>query len=146
MQSDRIPEAMSDARRFQVGNRRKNRDDELEWPHRPSGASDGNSNRRKTGQPRQAGFIVLVRALVLVAIAWSALEFWGKGIDKDTQTTVSMNPDPINAQPSGPGTFDNKPASGGSPPSKATDRDPTPTGNGGGPTMSTTPSGAEKIR
>jgi hypothetical protein len=89
---------------------------------------------------------VLVSALFVVAIAWSASEFWGESIDKDTQMTVSTKADPINAQPSGPGTFDNNPAGGGSPPPEATDRDPTPTGNGGGPTMIATPSGAEKIR
>ncbi|TCL63619.1 hypothetical protein [Rhizobium sp. BK251] len=89
--------------------------------------------------------IVLVSALVLTAIAWGVSEFWGESIDNDPQTS-STKPDPINAQPQGSGTFDNNPAGGGSRPPEATDRDPTPEGNGGGPTMITTPSGTEKVR
>lgn len=90
--------------------------------------------------------LVLLSGLVLAAVAWGASEFWGESIDKDPQATASTKPDPINAQPSSPTAFDNDPASGASRPPEATDRDPTPTGNGGGPTMITTPSGTEKVR
>jgi hypothetical protein len=89
---------------------------------------------------------VLVSALVLAMIAWGAAEIWGESIDTDPKPTASTVLDPINAQPHGAGTFDNNPAGGGSRPPEATDRDPTPEGNGGGPTMITTPSGTEKIR
>ncbi|SEH87384.1 hypothetical protein SAMN05216228_1010180 [Rhizobium tibeticum] len=91
-------------------------------------------------------FLVLASSLVLAMIAWGAAEFWGESIDKDSQTTASTTPDPINAQPHGAGTFDNNPAGGGGRPATPTDRDPTAEGNGGGPTMITTPSGTEKVR
>ncbi|WP_206640985.1 hypothetical protein [Rhizobium leguminosarum] len=89
---------------------------------------------------------VLIGGLVLAMAAWGAAEVWGESIDTDTKSTASTAPDQINAQPHGAGTFDNNPAGGGSRPPEATDRDPTPQGNGGGPTMVTTPSATEKIR
>lgn len=55
-------------------------------------------------------------------------------------------PDPINTQPSSPGAFNDNPASGPAMPPKATDRSPSPSGNGGGKTQVTTPSGTEKVR
>jgi hypothetical protein len=89
--------------------------------------------------------IVLASALVLAMVAWGVSEFWGETIDKDQQSTASTKPDPINAQPKGEGTFDNNPADGSSRPPEATDRSPSPSGNGGGPTQVTTPSGTEKV-
>ncbi|MBY2912106.1 hypothetical protein HF263_33255 [Rhizobium leguminosarum] len=120
-----------------------------------------NSNHQSQRQPEQVTesatdarqgrygkpvLTVLVSGLVLAMAAWGAAEIWGESIDTDTKSTASTAPDPINAQPHGAGTFDNNPAGGGSRPPEATDRDPTPQGNGGGPTMVTTPSGTEKIR
>ena len=90
--------------------------------------------------------VILASALVLTMIAWGISEFWGESIDKDQQSTASTKQDPMSAQPKGEGTFDNNPADGSSRPPEATDRDPTPSGNGGGPTMVTTPSGTEKVR
>jgi hypothetical protein len=90
--------------------------------------------------------VVLVSALVLAAAAWGVSEIWGESIDTDSQATASTKPDPINSQPSGPNAFDDNPAGGAGRPPQASDRDPTPTGNGGGPTMVTTPSGTEKVR
>ncbi|RDJ03800.1 hypothetical protein [Rhizobium grahamii] len=90
--------------------------------------------------------VVLVCGLVLAFVAWSAAEWWGESIDADRQPTASTSNDPINAQPSGKGTFDDNPAGGGSRPPQAIDRDPTATGNGGGKTMINSPSGTEKIQ
>jgi len=92
-------------------------------------------------------FMVLVGGLVLAMIAWAGVEMWGESIDRtDSKTTATTPNDPINSQPSGAGTFDNNPADGSSRPPEATDRSPTPSGNGGGPTEVTTPSGTEKTQ
>lgn len=91
-------------------------------------------------------FIVLVCGILLALIAWGGVEIWGESIDRDAPSTASTTPDPINAQPSGAGTFDNNPADGSSRPPEATDRSPSPSGNGGGPTQVTTPSGTEKTK
>lgn len=91
-------------------------------------------------------FIVLVCGLILALIAWGGLEIWGESVDTDAQPTASTKPDPINAQPSGPGTFDNNPADGQARPPEATDRSPAPSGTGGGPTQVTTPKGTEKVQ
>ncbi len=91
-------------------------------------------------------FIVLVCGLLLALLAWGGVEIWGESIDRDTKATASTSPDPINAQPSGAGAFDNNAADGSGRPPEATDRSPTPTGNGGGPTQVTTPTGAEKTK
>ncbi|MBY3390357.1 hypothetical protein [Rhizobium laguerreae] len=90
--------------------------------------------------------MVLMGGLALVTIAWAVAEFWGESIDQDPQATVSTQPDPINTQPARPNAFDDNPASGPARAPEATDRDPTPQANGGGPTMITTSSGAEKTR
>jgi hypothetical protein len=90
--------------------------------------------------------IVLVSALFLTLVAWGIAEIWGESIDKDPPSSVSTKTDPINDQPKGAGTFDNNPADGSSPPPAATDRNPTPSGNGGGPTQVTTPTGTEKVQ
>jgi len=116
---------------------------------------DGNRDHHEVvetaTEARQGSFgrpvlMVLVAGLILAFIAWGAAEYWGESIDVDPKPTASTAPDPINAQPSGPGTFDNNPANGGALPPKATDRDPTAEGNGGGQTMINTPSGTEKVR
>ncbi|MBX4870422.1 hypothetical protein [Rhizobium bangladeshense] len=91
-------------------------------------------------------FMVLIGGLALVMVAWTVAEFWGESIDQDPQATASTKPDPINAQPSGSGAFDDNPASGPARAPEAADRDPTVQGNGGGPTMITTPNGTEKTR
>ncbi|WP_409995310.1 hypothetical protein [Rhizobium leguminosarum] len=105
-----------------------------------------NARDARQGRYGKPVLAVLVGGLVLAMVAWGAAEIWGESIDTDTKSTASTAPDQINAQPHGAGAFDNNPAGGGSRPPEATDRDPTPQGNGGGPTMVTTPSGTEKIR
>jgi hypothetical protein len=104
------------------------------------------ATQARQGHRGRPVLVVLVSALALAAVAWSVSEFWGESIDKDPQATASTKPDPINSQPSGPNAFDDNPAVGAGRPPQASDRDPTPTGNGGGPTMVTTPSGTEKVR
>lgn len=91
-------------------------------------------------------FIVLVCGIILALLAWGGVEIWGESIDRDGKPTASTKTDPINAQPSGPGTFDNNAADGSSRPPEATDRNPNPSGSGSGPTQVTTPSGAEKTQ
>lgn len=91
-------------------------------------------------------FIVLVCGLLLALLAWGGVEIWGESIDQDAQSTASTKTDPIKAQPSGQGTFDNNAADGTSRPPEATDRSPTPSGSGSGPTQVTTPSGTEKTQ
>ncbi|MBY5732443.1 hypothetical protein HFO26_19495 [Rhizobium leguminosarum] len=86
-----------------------------------------------------AGFAVFIIAGVSVAI-------WPDPSNNDPTATASTKPDPINTQPSGPGTFDDDPVSGPARPPEAVDRSPSPSGNGGGPTQVTTPSGAEKVQ
>lgn len=116
--------------------------------------SKDDSERRVTEtatQARQANWgkpvlVVLVCALLLTMIAWAGVAMWGESIDTDSKTTASSPNDPINAQPSGQGTFDNNAADGSVRPPEKTDRSPTPSGNGGGPTQVTTPSGAEKVQ
>ncbi len=90
--------------------------------------------------------MVLVGGMVLALLAWGGVEIWGESIDKDVKPNVSTKTDPINAQPSGADTFDNNPADGSSRPPEATDRSPTPSGSGTGPTQVTTPSGTEKTK
>lgn len=91
-------------------------------------------------------FVVLAFGLVLALIAWGGVEMWGESIDQDAKPSASTKTDPINSQPSGPGTFDNNAADGSSRPPKATDRSPTPSGSGSGPTQVTTPTGTEKTQ
>jgi len=91
-------------------------------------------------------FIVLACGILLALIAWGGVEIWGESIDRDPKPTASTKPDPINAQPSGAGTFDNNAADGSARPPEATDRSPSPSGNGGGPTQVTTPAGTEKTQ
>ncbi|MDM9627781.1 hypothetical protein QTL95_17965 [Rhizobium sp. S152] len=88
--------------------------------------------------------MVLICGLLLALLAWGGVEMWGESIDRDAKPSASTKADPINAQPSGEGTFDNNAADGSSPPPQATDRSPTPSGSGSGPTQVTTPSGTEK--
>lgn len=90
--------------------------------------------------------MVLIGGLVLALLAWGGVEMWGESQDRDAQPTASSKQDPINAQPSGPGTFDNNAADGSGRPPEAVDRSPTPSGNGGGPTQVTTPNGTEKVQ
>ncbi|MBY5460529.1 hypothetical protein HFO89_29920 [Rhizobium leguminosarum] len=113
--------------------------------HQPEQVTENATDARQ-GRYGKPVLAVLVSALVLAMMAWGAAEIWGESIDTGPKPTASTVLDPINAQPHGAGTFDNNPAGGGSRPPEATDRDPTPEGNGGGPTMITTPSGTEKIR
>lgn len=115
-------------------------------------------NNRQTGKvtetatdARQGSYgrpvlMVLIGGLVLVLLVWSGVEMWGESVDTDAQPTASTKSDPISAQPSAPGTFDDNPADGSSRPPEATDRSPSPSGNGGGPTQVTTPSGTEKVQ
>jgi cytoskeletal protein RodZ len=91
-------------------------------------------------------FVVLACGIFLALFVWVGVEMWGESIDQDAKPTASTTPDPINAQPSGAGTFDNNPADGGSRPPEAIDRSPSPSGNGGGPTQVTTPAGTEKTK
>ncbi|MBB3313221.1 hypothetical protein FHT78_005013 [Rhizobium sp. BK196] len=101
----------------------------------------------RQGRYGKSVFLVLVGGLVLAMIVWGGVEIWGENIDRtDGRTTAATSNDPINAQPSGAGTFDNNAADGSSKPPEATDRSPSPSGNGGGPTQVTTPSGTEKTR
>ncbi len=88
--------------------------------------------------------VVLVCGLVLALIAWGGVEMWGESIDRDAKPSASTKTDPINTQPSGPGTFDNNAADGSSRPPEATDR--SPTASGSGPTQVTTPNGTEKTQ
>ncbi|MBB3302562.1 hypothetical protein FHT72_006581 [Rhizobium sp. BK077] len=113
---------------------------------RPPERVTENATDARQGRYGKPVLAVLISALVLTMIAWGAAEIWGESIDTDPKPTASTVPDPINAKPHGAGTFDDDPAGGGSRPPEATDRDPTPQGSGGGPTMVTTPSGTEKIR
>ncbi len=91
-------------------------------------------------------FVVLVCSLVLALMVWGGVEIWGESVDSDVQPATGTKNDPINAQPSGPGTFDNNAADGSGRPPEATDRNPSPSGNGGGPTQVTTPNGTEKVQ
>lgn len=115
-------------------------------------------NDRQTGkvtetatEARQGNYgrpvlFVLVCGLILALLAWTGAEIWGESQDTDARPTASTKQDPINAQPSGAGTFDNNAADGSGRPPEATDRSPSPSGNGGGPTQVTTPTGAEKVQ
>ncbi len=91
-------------------------------------------------------FIVLVCGMLLALLAWGGVEIWGESIDQDAKPTASMNNNAVNAQPSAAGTFDNNAADGSGRPPEATDRSPTPSGSGSGPTQVTTPTGTEKTR
>lgn len=85
---------------------------------------------------------VLAAGILVILIAAASFAIW-PGTTNEPASTASTTQDPINAQPSGPGTFDNNPATGSIKPPEATDRDPTPDGSGGGPTGVTTPSGTQ---
>ncbi|MFP3546702.1 hypothetical protein SB748_24935 [Rhizobium sp. SIMBA_035] len=100
----------------------------------------------RQGQRGRPVFLVLVGGLVLAMIVWVGVDMWGESIDTDKTSTVPTANDPINAQPSGKGTFDNNAADGSARPPEQTDRSPSPSGNGGGPTQVTTPSGTEKVQ
>ncbi len=91
-------------------------------------------------------FMVLVCGLLLALLAWGGVEIWGESIDRDAVPSASTKTDPINAQPSGAGTFDNNAADGSSRPPTATDQSPTPSGSGSSSTQVTTPSGAAKTQ
>ncbi|KQV83375.1 hypothetical protein [Rhizobium sp. Root1220] len=86
--------------------------------------------------------IVLGCAMLLALLAWGGVEMWGESIDRDATPTASTKTDPVNAQPSGPDTFDNNAADGSSRPPEAIDRSPTPRASG--PTQVPTPAGTEK--
>lgn len=89
--------------------------------------------------------IALVGAVVFL-VAATSVAIWPKPDITDPTVTASTKQDPINAQPSGPGTFNNDPASGSANPPEAVDRSPAPSGSGSGPTQVITPSGTEKVR
>lgn len=89
---------------------------------------------------------IIAAGLAVLIIAGVSVAIWPNPSNNDPTATASTKPDPINAQPSGPGTFNNDPASGPVRPPEAVDRSLSPSGNGGGPTQVTTPSGAEKVR
>ena len=93
---------------------------------RPPQKVTATATEARQGRYGKRVLTVLVSALVLTMVAWGVAEFWGESIDTDPTASASTAPDPITAQPKGPGTFDNNPAGGGSLPPKATDRDPTP--------------------
>jgi hypothetical protein len=99
---------------------------------------------------RQASYgkpvlLVLLCGLVLAVVIWGGVEMWGETIDTDSKPTASTA-GPIDAKPPLAGSFDNNPADGSSRPPEAIDRSPSPSGNGGGPTQVTSPSGTEKVR
>ncbi|MFK0334407.1 hypothetical protein ACIQUB_25185 [Rhizobium sp. NPDC090275] len=101
-------------------------------------------------EARQGSFgrpvlVVLVCSLILALLAWGGVEIWGESTDTDRSAPTSSKQDPINTQPSGPAAFDDNAPDGTGRPPQATDRSPTPSGNGGGPTQVTTPNGTEKV-
>jgi len=118
---------------------------EIKAKHRATVTESATDARQ--GQYGKPVFMVLIGGLVLALLVWGGVEIWGESIDRtdDVKTTATSN-DPINAQPSGAGTFDNNAADGSSRPPEATDRSPSPSGNGGGPTQVTTPAGTEKTQ
>ncbi|WP_179869627.1 hypothetical protein [Rhizobium chutanense] len=65
---------------------------------------------------------------------------------RSPSTASRSGPIPINTQPSGSGTFDDNPACGPLKAPEATDRSPSPSGNGGGPTGINNPAGTEKVQ
>lgn len=114
--------------------------------------NDRNSRVTETATEARQGrwgrpvLLVLIGGLVLAMIAWAGVGMWGETIDTDKSSTAATANDPINAQPSGKGAFDNNAADGSARPPEQTDRSPSPSGNGGGPTQVTTPSGTEKVQ
>ena len=88
---------------------------------------------------------VLAAGILVILIAAASFAIW-PSTTKNPASTASTTSDPINAQPSGQGTFDDNPATGSIKPPTATDRDPTPDGSGGGPTGVTTPSGTQNSK
>ncbi len=104
------------------------------------------ATQARQGNRGRPELIVLISGLVLALIAWAGLGIWGESIDTDAKPTASTSNDPINTQPSGAGTFDNNAADGSARPPEKTDRSPSPSGSGGGPTQVTSPSGTEKIQ
>lgn len=103
------------------------------------------ATQARQGNRGRPVLIVLIGGLLLALIAWVGLGIWGESIDTDAKPTASTSNDSINAQPSGAGTLDNA-ADGSARPPEKTDRSPSPSGSGGGPTQVTSPSGAEKIQ
>ncbi|AIC26452.1 hypothetical protein N2597_04690 [Rhizobium sophoriradicis] len=97
-------------------------------------------------QRRWWAWTVLAAGAAVLIIAGVSVAIWPDPDNNDPTATASTKPDPINTQPSGPGTFNDDPASGPARPPEATDRSPAPSGNGGGPTGVTTPSGTEKVQ
>jgi hypothetical protein len=95
---------------------------------------------------RWSAWTVAFAGAVVIIIAAISFAIWLEPENADPASTASTRPDPINTQPSGPGAFNDNPASGPAIPPKATDRSPSPSGNGGGQTQVTTPAGTEKVR
>jgi len=114
--------------------------------HRSSERVTETATEARQGRWGRPVFLVLIGGLVLAMIVWVGVDMWGESIDTDKTSTAATANDPINAQPSGEGTFDNNAADGSVPPPEQTDRSPSPSGNGGGPTQVTTPSGTEKVQ
>lgn len=88
---------------------------------------------------------VVGAGIAVILIAAASFAIWPTATTEPT-STASTKTDPINAQPSGQGTFDNNPATGSIKPPEAVDKNANPSGNGGGATQVTTPSGAEKTQ
>ncbi|MBY5808685.1 hypothetical protein [Rhizobium leguminosarum] len=97
-------------------------------------------------QRRWWSWTVIWAGAAVLIIAGVSAAIWPDPSNNDPTATASTKPDPINTQPSGPGTFNDDPVSGPARPPEAVDRSPSPSGNGGGPTQVTTPSGAEKVQ
>ncbi|RUL99855.1 hypothetical protein [Rhizobium chutanense] len=101
----------------------------------------------KAAEQRQWwGWTVILAGLVVLIIAGVSVAIWPDPDQNDPAATASTKPDPINTQPSGSGTFDDNPASGPLKAPEATDRSPSPSGNGGGPTGINNPAGTEKVQ
>lgn len=100
----------------------------------------------RQGRRGKPVLMVLVGGLVLAMIVWGGVEMWGESIDRMESKAPATSAKDLNSQPSGSGTFDDNPADGSSKPPEATDRSPTPSGSGSGPTQVTTPNGTEKTQ
>jgi len=82
---------------------------------------------------------VLAAGILVILIAAVSFAIW-PSTTNNPASTASTTP-AINVQPSGQGTLDNNPSTGSIKPPEATDRSPTPSGGGSGPTGTATPSG-----